>query len=190
MPVTLANRITLIRILLVPFFIMALLYYSPEQTFWLRVALAILLLAVFSDIADGYLARKRGEKSSLGILLDPLADKMLLMSGFICLNQIGVHLPVFRFPTWLIVTAISRDVVLIVGSALIVIHHGSLCIEATWWGKISTMSQVAVIAGMLLQWSWSELLWPFVVLSCGVSGLDYLMKGFKLLNIENPGGSS
>ena len=88
----LANRLTVFRILSVPFFIGALLYYRPETEYLRLIAILIFVVACVTDAADGYLARKRNEKTTLGSYLDPLADKLLLVSGFLCLSFMP-HLP-------------------------------------------------------------------------------------------------
>ena len=182
MSVSLANKITFLRILLVPVFIIALLYYSPERDFLRLVALGIFVLASLSDVADGYLARSRNERTPLGMILDPLADKVLLISSFVCLTRMGAGYWEFRIPPWLAVAAISRDVILIVGSSLLIVQQGHLGMEATRWGKFSTLSQVVTIIGVLMQWNWTRFLWPVVIFVGGVSAFDYLRKGARLLN--------
>ena len=133
-----ANRITIGRILAVPFFITVLLYYSPPRDYLRYVALGIFFFAVISDVIDGYIARTHHQRTQAGAILDPLADKLLLISAFICLYWVGEHLPAVRFPLWLVVTVISRDVILLIGALLIFMSHGQISLEATRWGKIST----------------------------------------------------
>ncbi|MBU1999362.1 MAG: CDP-alcohol phosphatidyltransferase family protein, partial [Candidatus Omnitrophica bacterium] len=74
-----ANKISLFRILTVPFFISCLIYYTPGKKFLLLVAVSIFILAVLSDAIDGYIARKSKQQSQAGLILDPLGDKLLLM---------------------------------------------------------------------------------------------------------------
>src|SRR5262245_34213759 len=101
-----ANRITVSRIVLVPVFVAALLYYSPEPTWLLAAALAIYLLACTSDAVDGLVARKRGEITTLGKYIDPIADKLLLLSGFLSLSLM-THLPPARhMPAWVTIPVI------------------------------------------------------------------------------------
>lgn len=85
-----ANKISVFRILSVPFFVACLLYYSDQRQFLRIVALAIFCLAVVSDAVDGYIARKSKQHSPAGLILDPLGDKLLLMSAFICLNVVAL----------------------------------------------------------------------------------------------------
>ena len=182
MSLTFANKITLCRILAVPFFIATILYYSPERDFLRYIALGIFLFAVISDAVDGYIARTRHQKTQAGAILDPLADKLLLMSAFICLYKIGGDFASVRFPLWLIVAMISRDAILLIGALLIYVICGNLTIEATFLGKASTFFQVCTILGMLLQIPSSTMLWDFTVIFAALSIVDYIRKGIKGMN--------
>ena len=178
-----ANRITICRILAVPFFIAVILYYSPERDYLRNVALGIFLFAVISDVIDGYIARTRHEKTQAGAILDPLADKLLLISAFICLYKVSDSLPLIHFPLWLVVTVISRDVILLIGALLIFMVHGQVSVEATKWGKISTFFQGIAVIGMLLQWPVSVAAWYVMVIFAIISGVDYIRYGIKVLNL-------
>ena len=178
-----ANRITIFRILAVPFFIGVILYYSPQREYLRLVALGIFAFAVISDVVDGYIARTQHQRTPAGALLDPLADKLLLISAFICLYKVGEFLPVLRFPLWLLVTVISRDVILLIGVLLIFMVHGQFSGEASKWGKASTFFQVIAVLGMLLQWNVSVASWYAAVLFAVISGVDYIWYGVKILNL-------
>jgi cardiolipin synthase (CMP-forming) len=178
-----ANKITIFRILAVPFFIAGLLCYSPERDYLRQVALGIFLFAVISDVIDGYIARTRQQKTEAGALLDPLADKLLLISAFICLSLVGHNLPSVRFPFWLVVTVISRDVILLIGAWLIFVTRGQVPVKITWWGKASTFFQVIAVMAVLLQWT-IPFLWPATLSIVVISGLDYVRYGIKILNIR------
>src|ERR1051326_667455 len=119
---TTANKITLVRILMIPAFVLMAIYYGEsikrgEPLEWQRyTAIAIFLVAAASDGLDGYIARRYNQKSALGVILDPIADKGLLLSGIITLSisnwsyfdpQSG------QFPTWFPVLVISRDAVIL-----------------------------------------------------------------------------
>jgi len=184
MQLTLATKITIFRILLVPFFIVAVLYYSPEKDYLRFVALVIFCLASFSDFFDGYLARRYQQESKIGSLLDPLADKLLLMSGFICIYKIGILFETVRFPIWLIVAVISRDVILLLGVLVVHLMQKSILIEATMWGKVNTASQMACIIGILLQWSWTVVFWYIVLIAIVVSMFEYSRIGMHILGSE------
>jgi len=179
---TFANKITICRILAVPFFILALLYYTPYRESLRFIALGIFLFAVITDVIDGYVARTRHQKTPAGKILDPLADKILLISAFMCLFMARAYLPVIQFPLWLVVMVISRDIILIIGTMLIYIFHHTLPMESTRWGKISTFFQVLAVIGMLIQWKFSVVLWYGVVFFTIISGIDYIRHGIRLLN--------
>ncbi len=182
MSLTLANKITIGRILAVPFFITALLSYSADQDYLRYVALGVFLFAVISDVVDGYIARVHDQKTQIGAILDPLADKILLISAFVCLYAVGHELPGIYFPIWLVVAVISRDVMLVVGSVLVFMFHGKLGISVSVWGKAATFFQAACVIGLLLQWPWTSILWYAAFIFTVVSGLDYFWRGFNLLN--------
>ena len=188
MALTFANKITICRILAVPFVIATLLYYNPAQDYLRYVALGIFLFAVISDVIDGYIARRYRQKTQAGAILDPLADKLLLISVFLCLYKIGHDLPAVSLPMWLVVAVISRDMILVIGGALIQLIHGSFLVEATRWGKLSTFFQVLTVAHNLLQWQLGTgVLWSVTLVFVLISGVDYIRNGIKLLNI--PAGS-
>ena len=181
MPLTVASRITIFRILLIPFFIATVLYYQPRSDFFRFVALGIFLTAAFSDLLDGYIARRFQQTSDVGAMLDPLADKVLLMSAFICLYKVGIHFEAIRFPVWLVVAVISRDVMLLIGSAVIQLIHGKFKVQPTPWGKLNTFVQACCIVGVLLQWPYSVIFWYITLVLTIVTGIDYLRKGFNIL---------
>ena len=104
---TLASKITVCRILIVPVFIATVLYYSPDQDYLRFAALGVFALALALDILDGYLARRLHQETRAGALLDPLADKILLISAYICLYKVGILFDAVRFPIWLVVAVTS-----------------------------------------------------------------------------------
>ncbi|HON00757.1 MAG TPA: CDP-alcohol phosphatidyltransferase family protein, partial [Acidobacteriota bacterium] len=107
LPVT-PNQLTVLRMALVPLFILLVVY-----SFWLW-ALITFLVAGVTDLLDGMIARRWGRKTDLGTLLDPLADKLLLVSSFVLFTFSSVPL-VVRLPLWLTITVISRDLLLVGG---------------------------------------------------------------------------
>ena len=182
MALTFANKITVGRILIVPFFIIVLLYYSPLNDYLRLVALGLFSFAVITDLIDGYIARTRHQKTKAGALLDPLADKILLMSAFLCLYKIGDYFSAVQFPTWLVVAVISRDTILLLGAMIIQLVRGDITLTPTPWGKATTFFQIVSVFGMLLQWPWLSVVWyPTVVLTI-ISGVDYIRTGIKVIN--------
>lgn len=181
MSLTLANKITIVRILAVPFFIAVVLYYSPANDYLRYVALFIFLFAVISDVIDGYIARRYHQKTRVGAIIDPLADKILLISAFICIYAVGHELKI-EFPIWLIVAVLSRDFFLVVGYVLVFMFHGKFEIRVSAWGKATTFFQGVCVVGVLLQWSWTAVFWYVTFALTVISGLDYFWRGFNLLN--------
>ena len=186
MALTFANKVTIGRIFIVPFFVATVLYYSPQRDHLRFVALGIFLLAVTSDLIDGYIARAHKQKTKAGALLDPLADKFLLMSAFICLYKIGGQFLPFNFPLWLVVAVISRDVILLLGSMIIQLVNGQLVIAPTLWGKATTFFQVFCVIGLLMQIEVSSVLWSVTVILTIISAFGYIYDGIKTLNASSP----
>jgi CDP-diacylglycerol--glycerol-3-phosphate 3-phosphatidyltransferase len=180
----LANKISILRILLIPFFVASLLYYHPEQDGLRFVALAIFFLGALTDTVDGNIARAKKEKTRLGTFLDPIADKLLLITAFISLSMIKQLPAGIRMPIWVPLIIISRDIILFLGAALIHVVTGSLEIHPTRLGKITTFMQMATVIGVLLQWKFSYFLWSTAILFTLISGIDYIMKGTSVLSTE------
>lgn len=176
-----ANKVSTFRILNVPFFVASLVYYTPEKDFLRYVALAIFCLAVFSDTVDGYLARRIAQKSKAGQLLDPLADKLILMSAFICLYLIDAFPLKIKFPLWVALIVISRDAIILLGAVVIYIVRGKLEIYPSRWGKLTTAFQMLAVICVLIQWRSSFFIWSTAVFFTLISGMDYIHKGFKVL---------
>ena len=182
MALTFANKITICRILLVPFFISLILYYSPGKDYLRFLALGVFSFAVISDVIDGYIARTHHQKTKAGAILDPLADKILLISAFICLYKVGIYFEAVRFPIWLVVAVISRDVILLLGAMIILSLQGDLKLNPTRWGKMTTFFQIISVLGIMLQWSLSSLIWSLTLIFTIISGVDYIRQGIKTLN--------
>lgn len=145
--VTVPNLLTVFRMVLIPVFA-SLLFY---QRFLL--ALAIFVLAGVTDGLDGLLARRFNQKSQLGTILDPIADKLMLVTSFVVLSMRSVfpqplptHLPV---PFWVTVAVISRDVFILVGAAAINIVTGFRGFRPSMLGKINTTVQIFAIAAII-----------------------------------------
>ena len=182
MSLTFANKITICRIFAVPFFIATILYYTPENDHLRFIALGIFMFAVISDFIDGYVARTRDQKTRAGAILDPLADKMLLISAFLCLYKMGPMFAKVSFPTWLVVGVISRDMILIVGAMIIQLVHGKLYIEPTFWGKATAFFQIISVIGVLIQYQYSFFFWYITIGLTAISLLGYILTGIKILN--------
>ena len=176
-----ANKISVFRILSVPFFVAAIIYYTPARDFLRFIALVIFLLAVISDAVDGYIARKSKQKTKAGLVLDPFADKLLLMSAFIGLHLINGLPKDIKFPLWVSLIVISRDTIILLGAVIIYFVKQNLEIYPTRWGKLTTIFQMSAVIGVLLQLSLTYILWWAAVFFTVISGIDYIKRGFKTL---------
>ena len=189
---TTANKITVIRILMIPAFVTMAIYYGEsiergEPLEWQRfTAIIIFLVAAVSDGLDGYVARRYNQRSALGVILDPIADKGLLLSGIITLsisNWSRVDPEYGRFPTWFPVLVITRDAVILVGSAVLHLLNGKVQVKPTWTGKVATFFQMAAIGWVMLQLRFFPLI--YVVAAAGfftlISGVIYVTDGFRQL---------
>ena len=193
---TTANKITVARILMIPAFVTMAIYYGQsiqrhEPLEWQRfTAIAIFLIAAVSDGLDGYIARHYKQRSSLGAILDPIADKGLLLSGIITLsisNWSEVDPEYGRFPAWFPVLVITRDAVILVGALILNLLIGNkMRIKRSWTGKVATVCQMCAIAWVMLQLHFLPL--TFIVAVAGVftlvSGIIYVMAGVRQLQAE------
>ncbi|MDD4938768.1 MAG: CDP-alcohol phosphatidyltransferase family protein [Candidatus Omnitrophica bacterium] len=174
-----ANKISTFRILSVPFFIACVIYYSPQREYLRFAALFIFALGVISDAVDGYIARKSKQYSKAGLVLDPLGDKLLLMSAFIFLS-LKSEFPI-RFPLGVVFIVISRDVIILLGALVIYIVKQEINISPTRLGKLTTTFQMFSVIAVLLQMRPAPVLWWIAVLFTLISGSDYVRRGFKTL---------
>ena len=181
---TTANKVTIVRILLVPFFIVLVLYYVQGGGEVFRLAAVLTFaLATLSDGVDGYIARRYRQHSELGRILDPLADKLLLVSGIVLLSLKNEPY-LDRIPMWLTATILSRDVLLLIG--LVVIHYicGRIKVRPVLIGKAATVLQMTCILWGLLKWNVNWLLgWAIGAAVCtGVSGMIYVFERVRQLS--------
>lgn len=181
---TTANKITIFRILLIPLFIVQVLYYvenGVEMHRWL--AIAAFAVASLSDALDGFIARRYHQRSELGAILDPLADKLLLVSSLILLSM--DHKPyLYRLPLWLTATVFSRDAILMLGSGVIYYTCGKVTVRPRMLGKVATVLQMIAVSWALLKWN-GAWLWYWALsaaVTTGASGLLYVLDGVKQLS--------
>lgn len=177
--VTLANKISIVRIILIPFFITSVVYSR------LDIALGFFILAIISDAADGFIARALKQQTQLGTILDPVADKLLLTSAYICLCMVGSIPEYLRMPPYVPIIVISRDVIIIIGSIIVYVVRGAIKIEPSILGKVTTFMQMITIVCILSKFSYSYVAWSVTIFLTIASGLDYVMKGSKLLSENN-----
>ena len=186
--VTLPNILTVIRMVLIPVFV-SLLFY--QKFAW---ALTTFIAAGVTDGLDGLLARRFDQKSQLGTILDPIADKLLLVTSFIVLSLPSIipdphprHLPI---PFWVTAAVISRDVFIVVGATVINMVTGFRGFRPSWLGKTNTVVQIAAVIAVLTAARFSLLRGYLptvytVVFACAViSGAHYVYWAARLLGEE------
>jgi len=185
---TTANKITILRILLVPFFVVEILYYvqSGNELHRLLGLLAFAVAAILDGV-DGYVARRYNQRSELGTLLDPIADKLLLVSAIVVLSF--DHRPrLSQLPLWLTGAIIGRDLLLGLGAVTVRLVVGRLVVRPRLTGKIATVFQMLAICWILLHWDFlyaGQYLNLWIVgagLFTGVSGLLYVWDGTRQLS--------
>ena len=176
----LPNFLTLIRILAIPFFLVLLASHLYMD------ALVVFILGGVTDAFDGFIARRMNQKTSLGAILDPVADKLLLMSSFIMLGMMD------GIPLWLVVLVVSRDAVILFGYvAISFLLDERLEVQPTIAGKLSTVFQLVTVGVVLLMMARPQLLesWlddALIYLTAAttvISGVQYLYQG--LLRLQN-----
>jgi cardiolipin synthase len=168
---TLANKITVGRILMVPPIVIGLL---ENMTLWVYVLIGVCFI---TDFLDGLAARQRGERTRLGAFLDPMADKLLL--GAVYTTLAYQH----RVPMWIFVVIFSRDLLIVLGWAVIYILTGSSSIEPRRLGKLTTAIQMVTAFACITQMPLpvqSALLWLTLAVTAG-SAIDYVIVGEKKL---------
>lgn len=173
----LPNKLTILRVIMIPFFLVALLVDGIPAGKW--VALAIFIIASFTDMLDGKIARKYNLITNFGKFMDPLADKLLVSAALIALIPLG------KIPAWIVIVIISREFI-ISGFRLIASDNG-IVIAASYWGKIKTVTQMVMIVLLIADFSNSiidvlETVFIYLALALTViSLLDYLIKNKNVL---------
>ena len=166
----LPNKLTMFRVILIPFFIVFLLASLTPYDKW--IALAIFIIASLTDLLDGKIARKYNLVTNFGKFMDPLADKLLVCSALICLIELD------KIPSWMVIVIIAREFI-ISGFRLVASDNG-VVIAASYWGKFKTTFQMVAVCLLIadiaaLTVVTQIILWIAVVLTV-VSLIDYLIK--------------
>lgn len=175
----LANALTLARIFLVPIVVVVLL--TVEIRYYALLGASLFLAAALTDLLDGYVARRRKQVTTLGRLLDPIADKLLISSALISLVQLRIA------PAWMVVIIIGREFA-VSGLRSIAAHEG-FSIEVSTLGKGKMVTQVAAVVGLILgrkyggwvQYTAKVLLWAVVVFAL-VSMVQYFREFWSKLD--------
>ena len=175
MNMNLPNKLTMFRVVLIPIFILVLMSGLIPEPADRYIATVIFCGASFTDYLDGHIARKYNLVTNFGKFMDPLADKLLVSSALICMVEMGT------LPAWIVIIIISREFI-ITGFRLIA-AEGGLVIAASWWGKIKTVTQMAMIILLLLGVE-GVIAGIFIVLATVftvVSGVEYIAKNISVL---------
>ena len=173
-----ANKLTIFRVLLVPFFVLFLLWDFYEYN--RLIALVIFIVATITDHLDGYIARKYNMTSSFGKFMDPIADKLLVSSALVCLTALG------EIPAWAVIVIISREFA-VSGIRLVAADNGKV-IAAAGWGKAKTAAQMTMIIIYLLNipafYILAQISMYAAVILTLVSMVDYLVKNKDVIKFK------
>ncbi|MBA2124093.1 hypothetical protein B9J78_04060 [bacterium Unc6] len=175
-----SNVLTVFRIFCVPLFVLSLVYYDK---IWEATPFLIFCVASFTDVLDGAIALLFRQKTPLGAILDPLADKILLNAAFISLSipNSFTKISPFSFPLYVPAVVVSRDIILITGIFIFIKLKHRFEIKPTVIGKICTFLQVLSVGLVLLGSGLSPLGWKVATIWTIISGFDYLIRGFYFL---------
>ncbi len=191
---TLANQITLVRILLIPVFVGFVVYYAEGLKAGMGderlryAAIVTFTIAALSDALDGWVARRFNQHSKLGVILDPVADKLLLISA-ICTLSFG-DWPV-KLPFWFVILYLTREVFSVIGAFVIHFIVGKVNIKAHWTGKVATFSEIAVVSVALL--CLPGFILPvsiFSALFIFISGMIYIGEAIRQIKVSGHGTSA
>jgi cardiolipin synthase len=185
-----ADKLSSLRIILIPVFV-SLLMYSRSIPGLRWVALGVFILAVLTDFFDGLVARLKKEKSELGQIIDPLADKLLSFTAFISLYLLRDTLPLkFKMPLGIVLVIVSRDLVIAIGLGVLHLLKLKVIIAPSIWGKLTTLFQMFTILGLLCNIFFFPWIWKVAAIFTLISGVDYFLRGAKVINAKvNSSGS-
>ena len=178
---SLPNTISVFRLLLAPAIVASLVYYHPERD-WLRfLTLGLFVIGVLSDAVDGFLARWQHQQTELGTLLDPIADKFLILSTLISCSVIHGLPSWMRVPAWFNLIVISRDVLLVAGTIVLFILQGRWQVRPSRLGKWTTFTQMLVVPSVLLGLPAASALIGLAAVLTVLSAASYIRMGLRVL---------
>ena len=173
----LPNKLTVLRVCMIPFFVVMLLLNGGENQTYRYIAAAIFIVASLTDMLDGKIARKYNLVTNFGKFMDPLADKLLVCSALICMIELR------ELPAWMVIVIISREFI-ISGFRLVASDNG-IVIAASYWGKFKTTFQMISVILLIVRIPALTVLtqicvWTALVLTV-ISLVDYIAKNHKVL---------
>ena len=173
---TSASKITILRVLLIPFYMAAMYMTGGEAGIWMWIALGIFIVASLTDFVDGYIARAYNQTTDFGKFLDPLADKLLTIAAMCMFCQWG------SFPAWALMIVLTREFA-VTGLRLVAVQKGNV-IAAGWSGKVKTASTMVGLCAMMVFPGVAWLNWlviAVIAVTTVYSGVEYFVKNWKCL---------
>ena len=173
---TSASKITIARVVMIPFYMAAMYMTGGGAGAWMRISLGIFIVASLTDFVDGYIARTYNQTTDFGKFLDPLADKLLTISAMCMFCQWG------SFPAWALMIVLTREFA-VTGLRLVAVQKGNV-IAAGWSGKVKTASTMVGLCVMMaipgVDWlNWMVI--AVIVVTTVYSGMEYFVKNWKCL---------
>ena len=173
----LPNKLTVLRVILIPFFVAAVLFDEGDSQMFRYLAASIFIVASLTDLLDGKIARKYNLVTNFGKFMDPLADKLLVCAALVCLVELE------QLPAWMVIVIVSREFI-ISGFRLVAAEQG-IVIAGSYWGKFKTTFQMIAIILMIVDlkvlnpvtWLCT---WIALILTV-ISLVDYIQKNHKVL---------
>ena len=176
---TAASKITLIRIVLIPLFMIAMYLSAGQAGLWMYISLGVFLIASVTDCIDGYVARKYNQISDFGKFLDPIADKLLTISAMTIYTEWGI------FPAWALMIVLAREFA-VTGLRLLAVQKGKV-IAAGWSGKVKTACTMVGLCAMMLLSGMKIFVWlnpvviGVIIVTTVYSGVEYFIRNWKCL---------
>ena len=173
---TLASKITMVRVAMIPFYMVTMYLSGGVANGWMFTSLAIFIIASLTDFVDGYIARKYNQVSDFGKFMDPLADKLLTIAAMAMFCQWGM------FPAWALMIVLTREFA-VTGLRLVAVGNGTV-IAAGWSGKVKTAS---TMVGLCVMMAFPTVMWlnwtviAVIVVTTVYSGVEYFVQNWKCL---------
>lgn len=173
---TTASKITLVRVLMIPAFLVTMYLSGGESGMWMLISLLLFVVASLTDFVDGYIARHYDQTTDFGKFLDPLADKLLVISAMSMFCEWGV------FPAWALMIVLTREFA-VTGLRLVAVQKGTV-IAAGWSGKVKTASTMVGLCVMMAVPGIQVLNWIVIAIIVGTtlySGIEYFVQNWACL---------
>ena len=173
---TLASKITLVRVAMIPAYMLTMYLSGGAAGLWMYVSLAIFIIASLTDFVDGYIARHYNQTTDFGKFLDPLADKLLTVAAMAMFCEWGV------FPAWALMVILTREFA-VSGLRMVASQKGSV-IAAGWSGKVKTASTMVGLSAMMAFPGIDILNWVVIIMIVATtlySGVEYFIQNWKCL---------